>query len=730
MIVLAALLLLTLPSFGSAEELTLKKIFSRQGIEGSPPSGIHKRPDGKFVTYLLQRDEDPDLRDLWRIETANGKKSLLVKAEKISKLAPTTDRATSDERERERRQRYSVAGYRWCSDSQTILFSGSGSLFLYDTEKGSMRALVPQIVDAADAKCSPDGRWVSFISRNDLWIAPTSSGRMRRLTFGGTETILHGALDWVYQEEFQARSGYFWSPDSLKIAFIEMDESRVPTYPIPSLLGPSPGIDLQRYPRAGDPNPSVRIGVVSVDSKRKRPRPKWLPLTAEYFPRFGWADSDRLSVQTLDRAQQNLELGLFDVEKNRYYPILSERDDYWINVHDDLKFIAEGKEFLWTSERSGYRHIYHYGVDGALRSQLTEGGWQVGAIVDVVENDSGGDGSVFFTSNESNPLGADLFRIPLSGGDRQKLTNGQGTHAPGPIPAAAVYVDTYSSIETPQAISLVDSPSGITHSIYSPPDLTEFALGKPEISELATSDGESIRIQILKPSEFDPAKKYPLIVYVYGGPAAPTIRDAWMSRGRGLFHHYLATQGFVVAQIDDRASSALGHRHESALAKDYGPTALRDQLTAIEFLKQKPFIDSGRIGIWGWSGGGSSTCFALTHSEVFKAGVAVAPVTDWHLYDSIYTERYMGLPGENADAYQRTSIIEAAANLSGRLMLVHGTSDDNVHIENTYRFIDALTKAGKPYDLQVYSGKTHSIRGHETRLHLYRAIEQYFKDHL
>jgi dipeptidyl-peptidase-4 len=729
-IVIVALLVLILPWFGAAEELTLEKIFSRQGIEGSPPSEIQKRPDGKFVTYLLPRADDPDLRDLGRIETAGGKKSILVKAEEMSKLAPTTDRATPDERERERRQRYSVAGYRWCSDSQTILFSGSGSLFLYDTLRGSMRALAPEITDADDAKCSPDARWVSFVSRNDLWIAPTSAGKPRRLTFGASETILHGALDWVYQEEFQARSGYFWSPDSLKIAFIEMDENRVPTYPIPSLLGPSPGLDLQRYPRAGDPNPTVRVGVVRVDSKRKRPRPKWLPLTAEYFPRFSWADGERLSVQTLDRAQQNLELGLFDVERNRYYPILSEQDENWINIHDDLRFLAEGKEFLWTSERSGFRHIYHYGVDGALRSQLTDGDWQVGAVVDFVASESGNEGWIYFTSNESNPLGADLFRVPLSGGDRQKLTDGQGTHAPGPIPAPGVYVDTYSSVDTPRAVSLVDSSSGRTNSIYTPPDLSEFALRKPEISELATPDGQSIRVQILKPSDFDPAKKYPLIAYVYGGPAAPTIRDAWMSRGRGLFHHYLATQGFVVAQIDDRASSVLGHKHESALAKDYGPTALRDQLTAIEFLKQKPFIDPDRIGIWGWSGGGSSTCFALTHSEVFKAGVAVAPVTDWHLYDSIYTERYMGLPDENAEAYKRTSIIEAAANLSGRLLLVHGTSDDNVHIENTYRFIDALTAAGKPYDLQIYPGKTHSIRGHDARLHLYRAIERYFKDHL
>jgi len=729
-IVIVALLLLTLPWIAAAEALTLEKIFSRQGIEGSPPSEIQKRPDGKFVTYLLPRADDPDLRDLWRIETASGKKSLLVDAEEISRLAPTTDSATSDERERERRQRYSLAGYRWCSDSRTILFSGSGSLFLYDTLKGSMRTLAPEITDANDAKCSPDSRWVSFVSRNDPWIAPTAAGKLRRLTFGGSETILHGALDWVYQEEFRARSGYSWSPDSRKIAFIEMDEKRVPTYPIPALLGPTPGLDLQRYPRAGDPNPSVRIGVVQVDSKRKRPPVKWLPLAAEYLPRFSWADSDRLSVQTLDRAQQNLELGLFDVEKNRYYPILSERDENWINIHDDLRFLAEGKEFLWTSERSGFRHIYHYGVDGALRSQLTEGDWQVGTIVDVVNSEPSDEGWIYFTSNESNPLGADLFRMPLSGGDRQKLTDGQGTHAAGPIPAAGVYIDTYSSIDRPQAVNLVDSSSGKIHGIYSPPDLTEFALGKPEISELRAPDGESIRIQILKPTDLDPVEKYPLIVYVYGGPAAPTIRDAWMSRGRGLFHHYLTTQGFVVAQIDDRASSVLGHKHESALAKDYGPTALRDQLTAVEFLKQKPFIDPARIGIWGWSGGGSSTCFALTHSEVFKVGVAVAPVTDWHLYDSIYTERYMGQPDENAEAYKRTSIIEAAANLSGRLLLVHGTSDDNVHIENTYRFIDALTKAGKAYDLQLYPGKTHSIRGHDARLHLYRAIERYFKDHL
>jgi dipeptidyl-peptidase-4 len=272
---------------------------------------------------------------------------------------------------------------------------------------------------------------------------------------------------------------------------------------------------------------------------------------------------------------------------------------------------------------------------------------------------------------------------------------------------------------------------GRTSLLHGAPDLAEYDLAEPELLSWQASEGDLIHGLVLQPKPLDPNRRYPVVVYVYGGPRAPTIRDAWgTGRGRELFHHYLAQQGYVVIQVDDRASSRLGHHYEAKLQREYGPVALKDYEAAVQQIRKMPFADPSRIAIWGWSGGGFSTCFAMTHSKLFKAGIAVAPVTDWRLYDSIYTERYMGRPQENEEAYERTSAVKAAAHLHGRLLLVHGTADDNVHIQNTMQFVDALVKAGKPYDLLVYPGKTHSIHGPEARLHLFRAMEEFLKKNL
>jgi dipeptidyl-peptidase-4 len=453
----------------------------------------------------------------------------------------------------------------------------------------------------------------------------------------------------------------------------------------------------------------------------------WLDLDTEYIPRFSWVDDTRLGVQLLNREQSELQLVFADAVDGRTRSVLVERDPYWINITDDLTFLNETQEFLWTTERSGFRHIEVYGYDGKKKRALTQGEWEVSAIEGVDEKG----GWVYFTSNEDQPLGNDLYRARLDGSGKQRLTSSKGTRAITLSPHGEAYAEGRSSFSDVPRVEVHHLAAGRTTEIHRDRPLDDYDLVEPELFEWKTPDESVVRAMLLKPRNIEAGRQVPLLAYVYGGPRAPTIRDAWGdSRGRNLFHQYLVSKGYAVVYIDDRTSSLLGHRYEAAVQKAYGPAALGDYLFAIDKLASMEFIDARLIGFWGWSGGGFSTCFALTHSDRFKVGIAVAPVTDWSLYDSIYTERYMGLPGANREAYEKTSAVKAAANLKGRLLLVHGTSDDNVHIQNAIQMIEALIEAGKPYDLQVYPGKTHSMHGEAARLHLFRAIERYLEEHL
>lgn len=711
-------------SLAAAEPLTLEQIFSEPGIGGYAPTQVRWRPDGGAVSYILRSGEE-DKRDLWIADAKTGEKEILVPYEKLTSLAPTTNHATDDERERERRQRYSVAAYLWAPDSQSILFTSAGQLFLYDVVAREHVGLAPEHEDVRDPKFAPDGNRVSFLSGHDLWIAPLDGKPAWALTRGATDTLFHGDLDWVYPEEFRLRKGYHWSPDGEHIAFLELDQSRVPTYPIPDLLGAKPSVDLQHYPRAGDANPAVRVGIVPVKKGRRGAKPVYFETDDEYIPRIQWIRAGVVAVQTLDRAQDHVTLWSVDAETGAGSVLTQQQDPYWINIGNDLNFLADGS-FVWTTEESGFRHIAYYGADGKRTRMLTSGEWEVISISALDEKRE----SVYFVANRDNTIGADLYRVPLRGGEIKLLTTGKGTSRVEISPDSGAAVVTVSALMEPANMAIRQWAGDVSLPIHAPPSIDSLGLTPPEIKTIEGTDGATIRLQIHRPAGEAPEVGFPVLMYVYGGPHAPTIRDSWGGRGRTLFHHYLAQKGYVVVQVDDRASSIPGHKYEALLHRDYGPTALEDYETAARYLTEQDFVDEKRIAIWGWSGGGMSTVFALTHSKLFAAGIAVAPVTDWRLYDSIYTERYMGLPGENKEAYARTSCIEAAADLHGSLLLIHGTADDNVHIQNTMQMVDALIEAGKQHDVLVYPGKTHSIYGPVARKHLYAAIERHLEEHL
>ena len=697
------------------KQLTIEAIFGGE-LSAPAPSQIRWMPDGN-LSYFLSDDGG---RNLWLFDTTSLERRIVVTADELSELAPSPSQATQEERERTRRTRFGVPGYLWAPDGQSILFTSSGRLLVYDVDTKEVEHLAASKNNVLDPKFSPNGRSIAFVYDHDIWIVPTAGGEARQLTFGGTDLILHGDLDWVYPEELRVRTGYHWSPDSRHIAYLELDETLVPTYPITDLVTRQATVDLQRYPKPGDPNPRVRAGIVDVETGRTA----WIDRAAEYIPRINWKDGDTVAIQLLNRGQDTLELIYVDPKSGRSQSIRTENDPHWINVPRALRFLDDG-QFLWTSERTGFRHVYLHDKDGRIIRALTEGDWQVVGIAGYDAER----GIVYFTANRDNPIGRDLYRVQLDGTGVERVTDGKGTHQITMSPKAAAYLDRYASMTEPGGTTFHDVASGRAATFHEQVSLDDYDLVTPEWTLLDAPDGAKVGLLLMKPKKLEPGKKYPLIAYVYGMPGFGTIRDSW-GGSRFLFHQFLVQQGYVVAHIDDRTAAVWGHQYATLGDHNIGPLAVEDHAVAVEYLTGLPYIDSENTGVWGWSGGGFTTTFHMTHTDLFKIGIAGAPVTDWHLYDSIYTERYMGVPEDDPEAYERTSSVVDTENYRGRMLIIHGSHDDNVHPQNTFTLIDGLIKNRKQFDLMFYPNKTHGIRGTNEVIHLWTMVFDYMERHL
>ncbi|MBN1571131.1 MAG: S9 family peptidase [Acidobacteria bacterium] len=698
--------------------LKIEAIFGGS-LQEPVPSEMRWAPDGSRIAYLLEDENDEG--DLWILDLPTAERSRAVSSAHIREIAPPPDQTGIGERERERRKRYGIPSYLWSPDGKHILLVDTGRLYLYDLAAQKAALLVPSKRNLCDPQYSPDGKWISFIHEHDIWIIPAGGGKERQITFGGNRLLLHGEPDWIYQEEFNMSSGYCWSPDSRSIAFIELDERSVPVYPMIEYTSGEAKVDWQAYPKAGDPNPKARIGIVNVKTRKT----VWIERTAEYVARFTWADGDTVVLQLLNREQSELNLVEADSGNGRSKSLLIEKDAWWIDVGDDLAFLSGNHEFLWTSDRSGFRHIYSYNRSGSLIRQITAGDWVVSDIVGVDEQN----GWIYYRSNQASILGLDLFRIKMDGSGAERMTKESGTHSVNMNPSCTAFVDSFSSMIRPREIYVRDLVGGNIIELFKSRSASAFDLVEPEMKELTARDGAAVRLLLYKPREMQPGRKYPLVVYVYGMPGVPTIQDAWAGN-RLLYHQFLVQQGFLVAQIDDRSSSLPGHKYAVTAHRSVGPTAAQDHELAIQYLKTLPFVDGEAMAVWGWSGGGSLAAYHLTHTRLFKAGIAVAPVTDWRLYDSIYTERYMGMPEKESDAYDRASSVKAAADYHGHLLLVHGTQDDNVHPQNTIHLVQALIRNNKHFDLMLYPDKTHSIDGAEENVHLYSMMYEFLERNL
>lgn len=672
-------------------------------------------PDGKRFVYQ-------ERGKLFLYEAAARKATPILAMDALEKAATKVPEPESFDWQN---RRVSEQRIQWFPDGRRLLALAGGDIFIINVGAGGMSQVTATPVDEADAKLSPDGTKVSYRVRHDLYVMDLANGKSVRLTRDGSGTVLNGELDWVYPEELSLGTAHWWSPDSKSIAYLQLDISKEMIHPHVDMLGVFARPEPQRYPKAGTPNPEVHVGVVAANGGATR----WMDMGGardQLIARVNWLpDSSAVAVQRLNRVQTRLDLVVAAAGTGESRVLLSESDPAWINVDDQMHFLPNHKQLLWSSERSGFRHLYLYGLDGRQVAQLTSGEWEVSNVNAVDEADE----RIFFTSTEQSPLERHLYSVKFGGGPRTKLTQGAGTHMVSVSPTAEFFTDSYSSVTEPVRRTLHTS-DGKEIAVLQTADrkpLEEYNILPTELVNFKGPDGTLFYGRLIKPANFEAGKKYPVVVMVYGGPHAQTVRNSWAGLS---FDQVLAHRGFVIWQMDNRGSAGRGHKWESVVNRHLGKQELADQKTGIQYLVSLGFADPARIGIHGWSYGGYMTLNAMLHApEVFSCGISGAPVTDWRHYDTIYTERYMGLPAENEKGYHDSSPVHFAANLKGKLMLLHNYGDDNVLYQNNMQMQFALQRAGKYYDLLAYPQKSHGVTGPANR-HMRQAMITFFEQNL
>ncbi|WP_427852306.1 S9 family peptidase [Stenotrophomonas acidaminiphila] len=729
---LALAMMLATPAV-HAEKLTLEAITGSAPLSGPTLMKPKVAPDGSRVTFLRGKDSDRNQLDLWEYDIASGQTRLLVDSKVV---LPGTETLSDEEKARRERQRIAamtgIVDYQWSPDAKTLLFPLGGELYLYDLGRqgrDAVRQLTHGEGFATDPKISPRGGFVSFVRERNLWVIDLASGKPLQLTRDGSATIGNGVAEFVADEEMDRHTGYWWAPDDSAIAFARIDESPVPVQKRYEMYADRVEMIEQRYPAAGDRNVQVKLGVVAP---RAGAAPKWVDLGREqdiYLARVTWRDPQRLTFQRQSRDQKTLELIETTLADGRQRTLVAETSRTWVPLHNDLRFLKDGR-FVWSSERSGFEHLYLASEDGATLTPLTSGPWPVDELL-AVDEDAG---KVYFRAGIESPLRSEIHAVPLAGGAPVKLSRAAGMHSAAFANNASVYVDSWSNSTTPPQIELYRA-NGEKIATLLDNDLADPAhpyakyrdAQRPvEYGTLTAADGRTeLHYSLIKPAGFDPAKQYPVAVYVYGGPASQTVTDSWPGRGDHLFNQYLAQHGYVVFSLDNRGTPRRGRDFGGALYGVQGTVEVADQLKGVEWLKRQPWVDGARIGVQGWSNGGYMTLMLLAKaSDQYACGVAGAPVTDWGLYDTHYTERYMNLPAANPDGYREGRILTHIDGLTSPLLLIHGMADDNVLFTHSTNLMSALQKRGQPFELMTYPGAKHGLSG-SNALHRYRVAEDF-----
>lgn len=715
----------------SAERLTVDRLVASPSLDGDKVAKLALAPDGSRVTFLKGKEEDFRRQDLWEYHLADRALRRLVDADTL-----TTDGALSEvEKARRERQRITATGiveYSWQPGGAGLLFPLGGDLYYLPLD-GDLRRLTDTDAFETDARFSPQGSYVSFIRDQNLFVIELATGVERQLTNDGGGVILNGMAEFVAQEEMRRTTGYWWSPDETRIAFTRVDESPVQLVDRYEVAADGSVTTVaQRYPFAGTDNVRIELGVVAVADAGVR----WIDLGLDgdiYLARVDWLpDSLKLAFQRQSRDQKRLELIFADVTTGARRVVLTEDSDTWINLNDALHFLENSNQFLWASERSGFKHLYLYRRDGTLVSALTEGPWAIGALKGVDE----AGGWVYFEGFADTPLEKHLYRVPLTGSTPApplRLTEQGGWHDTVVAGDGSLFIDTFSAEDTPPRVALrradgrriawiVENPLDRRHPYH--PYLDHHA--PREYGAINTQDGVTLLYQLMRPANFDPQRKYPAVVSVYGGPLAQRVRKGWSVD----FNQLLAQSGYVVFTLDNRGAANRGKAFEDVLYRAMGATEVEDQLLGVGFLKGLPFVDPERVGLYGWSYGGYMTLMCMAKAPgAYAAGVSIAPVTDWRLYDTHYTERYLGDPAAGP-AYDDSSVFSYVDGLTDPLLVIHGMADDNVFFDHTVRLAAELQERRQRFEMMTYPGKKHGIRGADTRAHLWGQVLEFFDRHL
>ena len=607
--------------------------------------------------------------------------------------------------------------------------STRGIYYVYDLKGGNLTPI--SVEKIREPRFSPNGRQVAYVLENNIYVFDLSSKTTRQLTFDGEiNKIINGVADWVYEEEFSLVRAFEWNEEGDRIAFLRFDESEVPEFSMEIYgQGLYPLQNRFKYPKAGEDNAFVSLHLYDLESKETRRVP--LPLDY-YIPRIQWMNTPgQLSVMALNRHQNRLHLYKVDAQTAVASLLLEETDSTWLDItqHHFLDFLPDDR-FLWTSEADGFNHLYLYDKNGSLIRQLTSGPWEVTAVYGYdPEKDR-----VYYQSTETGSINRDLYSISTGGGKKRQLSTREGTHSAEFSADYTYYIDTFSNSSTPPAFTLHKSHTGeliriIKDNAALLRRLNAYELSPKEYSEIEIN-GQVLNMWMVKPQEFDPAVAYPLLMFQYSGPGSQKVANTWLD-SNDYWHQVLASRGYIVSCVDGRGTGYKGRDFEKLTYRELGKYEVEDQITAATRLSELPYIDSGRTGIWGWSYGGfmAANCL-LQGNDTFELGIAVAPVTSWRFYDTIYTERYMRTPGENQEGYDNNSPLSHAGRLKGDFLLVHGSADDNVHVQNTMRLIDALVRENKQFDWAIYPDQNHSIAGGNTRLHLYTLMTNFLTEHL
>ncbi|WNH53842.1 S9 family peptidase [Stenotrophomonas oahuensis] len=726
-------LMIASTTMAHAEKLTLEAITGPLPLSGPTLMKPKVAPDGSQVSFLRGKEADRNQLDLWTYDIASGQTRMLVDSKVVLPGEETLSDAEKARRERQRIAAMTgIVDYQWSPDAHTLLFPLGGELYLYDLSKQgkvAVRQLTHGEGFATDAKLSPKGGFVSFVRARNLWVIDLASGKQIQLTSDGSDTIGNGVAEFVADEEMDRHTGYWWAPDDSAIAFARIDESPVPVQKRYEMYADRVEMIEQRYPAAGDHNVTVKLGVVAPKAAAT---PNWVDLGTNpdiYLARVDWRSPQQLTFQRQSRDQKKLELIQADLASGKQQTVATETSKTWVPLHNSLHFLKDGG-FVWSSERTGFQHLYRVAADGKTVTALTAGNWPVDELL-AVDEDAG---TVYFRAGVDSARESQIYSVPLAGGAIKRLSQADGMHTASFARNASVYVDSWSNTTTPPQISL-HRASGekiatlVENNLADPqhPYARYLDAQRPvEFGTLTAADGRTeLNYSLIKPAGFDPSKRYPVAVYVYGGPASQTVTNSWPGRGDHLFNQYLAQRGYVVFSLDNRGTPRRGRDFGGALYGVQGTVEVADQLKGVEWLKQQPWVDPARIGVQGWSNGGYMTLMLLAKaSNQYACGVAGAPVTDWGLYDTHYTERYMDLPANNPKGYEEARVLAHVDGLRSRLLLIHGMADDNVLFTNSTELMSALQKRGQPFELMTYPGAKHGLSG-SNALHRYRLAEDF-----